>query len=105
MYKVIVFIPKESKEVVKEAMFSAGAGHIGNYDSCCFETEGIGQFRPLDGSNPTLGHRGKIEIVEEVKVEVAVRDEKIHDVLKAMKQAHPYEEVAYDVFKHVEIKP
>lgn len=103
MYKVIVFIPKENKEEVKEAMFRAGAGHIGNYDKCSFETEGVGQFRPLKGSNPTLGSQDKVEKVVEVKVEVAVRDEKIHDVLRAMKEAHPYEEVAFDVFKHVEI--
>lgn len=103
MYKVFVFIPTESKEKVKEAMFKAGGGHIGNYDSCCFETEGTGQFRPLEGSDPAIGGHGHVEYVKEVRVEMVVEDEKISAVLSAMKEAHPYEEVAYDVFKHAEI--
>lgn len=103
MYKVIVFVPHESKEVVKEAMFNAGGGRIGNYDHCCFESEGIGQFRPLEGSNPAIGAKGQVEYVKEVKVEMVVSPEFISAVLNAMKESHPYEEVAYDVFKHASI--
>lgn len=103
MYKVIVFVPRESKESLKQAMFNAGGGRIGNYDSCCFETEGTGQFRPLEDSNPAIGAQGQIEYVEEVRIEMVVSDENITNVLRAMKDSHPYEEVAYDVFKHVEI--
>ncbi len=103
MYKVIVFVPHESKESLKEAMFKAGGGRIGNYDSCCFETEGTGQFRPLENSNPAIGAQGQVEYVKETRIEMVVSDEFITPVLKAMKSAHPYEEVAHDVFKHIEI--
>lgn len=99
MYKLSVFIPEESKEKVKQAMFNSGAGHIGNYDSCCFETTGIGQFRPLAGSNPHIGSAGKVEFVNEVKVELVVPAGVIKAVIMAMKKAHPYESVAYDVIK------
>lgn len=103
MYKVIVFIPKENKEEVKEAMFAAGAGRIGNYDSCCFESEGMGQFRPNANANPHIGSLDQLEFVKEYKVEMVVEDHLIKDVLIAMKEAHPYEEPAYDVFKHADI--
>lgn len=103
MYKVIVFVNVEDKEKVKEAMFKAGAGRIGAYEYCSFETEGYGQFRPLDKANPTIGSVGQLETVKEVRIETVVDDEKITDVLRAMKNAHPYEEPAYDVFKHAVI--
>jgi len=103
MYKVIVFVNTEAKENLKEAMFKAGAGRIGDYDSCAFETEGIGQFRPLEQANPTIGSKNKLEKVQEVRIEMVVCDEKITHVLHAMKEAHPYEEPAYDVFKHADI--
>ena len=99
MYKLIVFIPNEAKESVKEAMFKAGGGTIGNYDSCCFELEGTGQFRPLEGSNPTIGKKNQVENVQEVRVELVVKDAIIKDVVAAMKAAHPYESVAYDVIR------
>jgi hypothetical protein len=100
MYKVIVFVNSEDKEIVKDAMFKAGAGRIGYYEHCCFETEGVGQFRPLEGANPTIGKKNILEKVAEVRVEMVVSDEYITDVLRAMSLAHPYEEPAYDVFKH-----
>lgn len=103
MFKVIVFIPSTEKEKVKEAMFQAGGGRIGDYDCCSFETLGTGQFRPLEGSSPAIGQKDRIEFVQEVKVEMVVSDENITNVLKAMREAHPYEEIAYDVFKHAEI--
>ncbi len=103
MYKIIVFVPHESKEELKKAMFEAGGGRIGNYDCCCFETEGTGQFRPNDKANPTIGAQGQVEYVKETRIEMVASDELISDVLKAMKRTHPYEEVAYDVFKHAEV--
>mgnify|MGYP003640852268 CR=1 FL=1 len=99
MYKLIVFIPVEAKESVKSAMFKAGAGSIGPYDSCCFELEGTGQFRPLPGSNPAKGKHNKLEFVKEVRVELVVEDSIIKEVVAAMKKAHPYESVAYDVIR------
>lgn len=99
MYKLTVFIPKQQKESVKSAMFLAGAGRIGSYDSCCFELEGTGQFRPLDGSDPTIGKQNQLEFVTETRVELVVADEHIKSVIAAMKSAHPYETPAYDVVK------
>ncbi len=95
MYQIIVFIPKDFKEKVKAAMFQAGAGKIGNYDSCCFEHSGTGQFRSLKGSNPFVGSLDKLEIVEEVKVEMVCDTEFLRGVVAAMKEAHPYETPAY----------
>ena len=101
MYKICVYIPENSVENVKTALFEAGAGRIGNYDSCCWQTEGVGQFRPLAGSNPAIGAMGEIEQVQELKIELVCQDEYIQDAIRAMKIAHPYEEPAFDVFELV----
>ena len=103
MYKIATFVNVECVGRVKEAMFEAGGGKIGNYDSCCFETSGKGQFRPLEGSNPFIGSHNKLEVIEEVRIEMVVEDGKIKSVVNAMKTAHPYETPAYDVFKLEEI--
>lgn len=97
MYKVIVFVPECCKEMVKAAMFAAGAGTIGAYDCCCFETKGLGQFKPLAGSNPFLGAQDQLEKVEEYRVEMICPKESIVAVIAAMKEAHDYEVPAYDV--------
>ena len=99
MYKICVYVPEKSVEKVKQALFDAGAGRIGNYDSCCWQTEGIGQFRPLQGSNPSIGSQDKIERVTEIKIELVCTEELIKQVLVKMIQAHPYEEPAYDVWR------
>jgi len=99
MYKICVYVPEKSVEKVKQALFDAGAGRIGNYDSCCWQTEGTGQFRPLQGSNPSIGSQDKIERVTEIKIELICTEESIKQVLVKMKQAHPYEEPAYDVWR------
>ncbi len=103
MYKLCFFVPEDCKEEVKKAVFASGAGKIGLYDQCCFETTGRGQFRALTGSNPTLGEHNQLEYVTEVKVEMVVDDEIISQALRALIDAHPYEEPAYDVFKCAEI--
>ena len=95
MFALIVYIPEKNLEEVKNAMLAAGAGRIGNYDSCCWQTKGIGQFRPLEGANPAIGSVGEIERLEEWKVEMVVESAKIEAVVVAMKKAHPYETVAY----------
>ncbi|MBC9252019.1 NGG1p interacting factor NIF3 [Pseudomonas alcaligenes] len=99
MYKLCFYVPESHLDVVKTAMFAAGAGRIGNYDSCCWQTLGTGQYRPLNGSEPFLGQLGRIEEVAEWKVELVVADELIHDVVKAMKNTHPYETPAFDVWR------
>lgn len=102
MYKIAVFIPESALETVKSAMFAAGAGRIGDYDSCCWQAFGEGQFRPLSGSNPHLGQQDKLEKVAEYKVEMVCEDSLTKDVLAAMKTAHPYEEPAHDVIALVD---
>ncbi len=97
MYKICVYVPEKSVENVKRALFDAGAGRIGNYDSCCWQTEGVGQFRPLAGSNPALGSLDEIERVSEVKIELVCEDNLIKVAVEAMRDAHPYEEPAFDV--------
>ena len=103
MLSLIVYIPESHLEEVKNAMFQAGAGKMGNYDSCAWQAKGEGQFRPLENSNPYLGTQGTIEKVPEWKVELVCEDALIHQVIAAMKAAHPYETPAYLVGKPLEI--
>jgi len=99
MYKLCFYVPEEQLESVKQALFDAGAGRIGNYDSCCWQTLGTGQFRPLAGSDPHIGVMGTVEMLQEWKVEMVCEDALIRTAVAVLKQAHPYEEVAYDVWR------
>ena len=99
MYKICVYVPENSVEKVKQALFEAGAGRIGNYDSCCWQTAGTGQFRPLEGSNPAIGSLNEVEHVREVKVELVCADDLIKQAILAIKESHPYEEPAFDVWQ------
>ena len=99
MYKLTFFVPLSHLQEVKEAVFAAGAGKIGNYDRCCWQTPGQGQFRPLPGSQPYLGQHGEVEVVEEYRVEMVCAEKNMQRVISALKNAHPYEEPAYDVWK------
>lgn len=103
MYKLAVFIPESHLEQVKSAMFQAGAGRIGNYDQCCWQSKGQGQFRALSGSNPYIGSQGEVEYVDEYKVELVCDDALLVGVIEAMKSSHPYEEPAYDVIQLVDL--
>jgi len=98
-YKLVVFVPQDHLEKVRIAICDAGAGKIGNYDNCTFITPGIGTFRPLEGANPAIGEVGKLERVGEARLETIVLEKDLKTVIAAMKKAHPYEEVAYDLFK------
>ena len=99
MYKLAFFVPDSHVEVVKAAVFAAGGGRIGDYDHCAWQTLGQGQFRPLDGSQPFLGQTGQVEVVEEWKVELVVADDLIAQVVAALKQSHPYQTPAYEVWR------
>ena len=99
MFKLAFFVPASHVDVVKQAVFAAGAGRIGAYDSCAWQTLGQGQFRPLDGSRPFIGQSGVVESVEEWKVELVVADALIQQVVVALKQSHPYETPAYEVWR------
>ena len=98
LVKLVTFVPTEYAEAVRQAMFNAGAGVIGNYDSCSFNIQGQGSFRAGDGTNPFVGEKGKIHFEPEVRVETVVPRHILNAVVKAMVEAHPYEEVAYDVY-------
>ncbi|MDZ5737295.1 NGG1p interacting factor NIF3 [Pseudomonas asiatica] len=102
MYKLAFFVPASHVEVVKAAVFAAGGGRIGDYDHCAWQTLGQGQFRPLEGSQPFLGQTGQVEVVEEWKVELVVADDLIAQVVAALKQSHPYETPAYEVWRLAE---
>lgn len=97
--KIEFYVPETHLESVKNAMFSAGAGRVGDYDCCAWQTLGQGQFRPLLGSTPFLGEAGSVEQVAEYKVEMVMESGKVDAVVAAMKDAHPYEEVAYCVMR------
>ncbi len=99
MYKLCFFVPEADAETVKEAIFLTGAGRIGNYDRCAWQTLGMGQFRPLDGSQPYLGTHHQVERVPELKVEMVCEDHLIAEAVRALKAAHPYEEPAYEVYR------
>ena len=99
MYKLCFFVPASHLDVVKNAVFAAGGGRIGDYDHCAWQVLGLGQFRPLDGSQPFIGEAGQVEQVEEWKVELVVADELIRGAVQALKQSHPYETPAYEVWR------
>lgn len=99
MLKLTFYVPLESAEKVKNALFTAGAGKVGNYDQCAFEIRGIGQFRPLKGANPAIGTIGNVEKIDELRVEMVLDDIILNDVVKALKENHPYETPAFDVYK------
>lgn len=99
LQKLVVYVPKEDEQKVREALGKAGAGAIGNYSSCSFTAEGTGRFLPEGGSNPAIGSQGILETVSEIRIETIFPQTIEKKVLSAMIKAHPYEEVAYDIYK------
>jgi len=97
--KLVVFVPVDALARVANAVFEAGAGWIGNYRNCGFHADGTGTFLPLDGANPTIGERGRLEKVRECRFETIVPVPRLQTVVEAMKKAHPYEMPAFDVIK------
>lgn len=96
--KLVIFVPKGHEESVREALGTAGAGFIGNYSHCSFNTEGVGTFKPLEGTSPFIGERGRLERVEEVRIETIVPETSVKKAVRAMLKVHPYEEAAYDIY-------
>lgn len=105
MYKLVFYVPVDYLETVKKAVFNSGAGRIGDYEHCCWQVRGSGQFRPMVGSKPFVGKVNELEVVEEFRVEMVCEDELIRNALQAMLSAHPYEEPAYDVWQLADVKP
>jgi len=96
--KIVVTVPESHADLVREAIGRAGAGHIGNYSYCSFSSKGVGRFKPEQGASPAIGEVGRLEAVEEERIEVICRRSVLKDVLAAIKRVHPYEEVALDVY-------
>jgi dinuclear metal center YbgI/SA1388 family protein len=97
-YKITVFTPEKDLEPVSEAMFKAGAGHIGQYHHCSFRIPGTGTFFGSDSTNPTVGQKGRLETVAEIRLEIICSEGALNNVLGAMRKAHSYEEPAFDVY-------
>jgi hypothetical protein len=97
--KLIVFVPREALDAVREALFAAGAGRIGDYEHCSWYTEGTGTFLGGEGTSPNVGQAGREERVNELRLETVFPVEKQDEVLAALREAHPYEEPAFDVYE------
>ncbi len=97
--KLVVFVPPEALEAVRDAVFAAGAGRIGDYERCSWSTEGTGTFRALPGASPTVGELGADESVRELRLETVFPAERHEDVVAAVRAAHPYDEPAFDVYR------
>lgn len=99
MYKIAFYVPEDHLEIVKNALFAKGAGKVGQYDNCCWQTLGKGQFRPLAGSHPTIGSTNRVETVEEFLVEMVCAGDLLKEVLAELVAIHPYETPAYSAWK------
>jgi dinuclear metal center YbgI/SA1388 family protein len=98
LVKLVTYCPTANQEAIRDALFAAGAGEISKYSECSFATAGMGTFKAGSRSNPTLGEVGKRHTASEVKIEVIIRKAQISSVLAALRNAHPYEEVAYELY-------
>lgn len=102
IYLLCFYVPEDAVEQVKDAVFAAGAGRIGRYDRCSWQTSGQGQFRPLAGSNPALGRQDSLETVVEYKVEMVCAEHCVRAAVRALREAHPYEEPAWHLLQQTD---
>lgn len=99
IFQVFFYVPESHLQAVKQAMFAAGAGRIGDYESCAWQVKGLGQFRPLAGSQPFIGVQDKLEQLDEYRVEMVCEKSVLKLVIEALFASHPYEEPAYGVLR------
>ncbi len=99
LFKIEFYVPASHLETVKKALFASGAGKVGPYEHCAWQTQGQGQYRPLDGSNPFKGEAGKVETVAEYKVELVCEERFLAAARLALVASHPYESAAYSIIK------
>lgn len=104
MYKLVFFVPESHLDYVKAAVFNAGAGRIGNYEQCCWQVLGQGQFRPLAGATPVIGKQDQLEVLSEYRVEMVCIDEVIGAAVSALRASHPYEEPAFDAWRLADVE-
>jgi hypothetical protein len=97
--KLVVFVPPAALDTVRDAVFAAGGGRIGDYERCSWYTDGTGTFLPRPGADPTIGEVGTEERVSEVRLETVFPADRHDDVVAALRRAHPYEEPAFDVYE------
>jgi len=103
MFRISFYVPEDGLELVKAAMFEAGAGRFDEYEQVCWQTLGVGQFKPLEGSNPAIGERGELTMLDEYKVEMVCEEAIIEQVVAALIEAHPYEDPAFEVLQMAQI--
>ena len=103
--KLVVFVPPDALEAVRDALFAAGAGRIGDYERCSWYAEGTGTFLAGAGADPAIGEVGREERVSELRVETVVPADRAVDAVRALLAAHPYEEVAYELYPLVDAAP
>jgi hypothetical protein len=103
MHKLVFFVPESHVDLVKAALFAAGAGRIGAYDSCCWQVLGEGQFRPLAASQPFIGEQNHLCRVAEYRVEMVCADELVAATVTALRAAHPYETPAFDLWRLIDL--
>jgi hypothetical protein len=96
--KLVVFVPAEALDAVRDALFAAGAGRIGDYERCSWYTEGTGTFLGGESAEPAIGEKGREERVPELRLETVFPEDRQEDVIAALRGAHPYEEPAFDVY-------
>lgn len=96
--KLVYFVPEEARDATREACFAAGGGRIGDYERCSWYTPGTGTFLAGEGADPAIGSVGEEEHVREFRVELVVPEERAAAVVDALREAHPYEEVAYELY-------
>ena len=96
--KLVVFVPAEALDLVRDALFEAGAGRIGDYERCSWYAEGTGTFFGGEATDPTIGERGREERVPELRLETVFPEERHEEVVAALRRAHPYDEPAFDVY-------
>jgi hypothetical protein len=96
--KLVVFVPREALDAVRNALFEAGAGRIGDYERCSWYTEGTGTFLGGEGTDPAVGQQGREERVLELRLETVFPEERQVQVVTALRAAHPYEEPAFDIY-------
>jgi hypothetical protein len=96
--KLVWFVPREALDATSEAVFAAGAGRIGAYERCSWYTDGTGTFLGGTGTDPSVGQAGRDQRVMELRVETVVPQESVDAVVSALREAHPYEEVAFDLY-------
>lgn len=97
LLKLVYFVPEDARDATRDAVFAAGGGRIGEYEHCSWYTAGTGTFLAREGANPAIGEVGEEERVHEYRVEVVVPEASVRDVVDALRGAHPYEEVAFDL--------